>query len=110
MKGDATMKKALSLIAVASLLSATGLSSPSFLSAQIGSEMTKEGVRERARSGAERTKTRWQSLSQEEQEQLVDHWRSEWNEMTPEQQQELREKSRTGAARLKKGYRKLPEE
>jgi hypothetical protein len=84
---------------------AAGVSTPSLVSAQL----TKSEVRQSARTATHKGKVRWQSLSPETQQEVVERGRTRWQSLSPARQQELRQRARTRSGDLKRWYQSLPE-
>jgi tRNA/tmRNA/rRNA uracil-C5-methylase (TrmA/RlmC/RlmD family) len=116
LKKEIVMTRRLGLLAVVGLLSGllvgVTLSSPSLTHARA----TKSRIKARARQIKKATKTKWESLSPEEQERVraqlqtgAKSAQEQWEAMSAEEQQAVKEKARAGIRRARKAWKKLPD-
>jgi hypothetical protein len=81
----------------------------------VSAQATKSGVETRAKDAGKRTQAEWQSLSAEEQQKLREQWQMDaekaqqkWNALTPEQQEAERQKVASAAGKAQKKWQSLP--
>jgi hypothetical protein len=83
---------------------------------QVSAQPTQTEIKQKARQGAQKAVTKWDSLSPEQQQQLQDKWKmtaeqaqAKWNSMPPEQQQQAMAKGKSAAQKAQKNWQSLPQ-
>jgi len=99
------MKKLLSMITLAGFLAGLGSSPLLYAQERTHTPMTKSKVKAAGQKGVERGKVAWESLSEEEQQQVLDEGKTKWQSLSSEERQELKRKANSA----KRKYEALPE-
>ena len=108
------MKKAMSLIAVSGFFLTASVGFPNLANAQ--HQPTQSGIRTGAEKTIEAGQEGWQNLSPEQQQQFREKRQeagqkagAAWRSLSPEQQQEVRGNVTTGAQNMRRKWHSLPE-
>jgi hypothetical protein len=109
------MTRRSSLLALAELVSGVLVTGELSLPRQVSAQPTQTEIKQKARQGAQKAVTKWDSLSPEQQ-QLQDNWKmtaeqaqAKWNSMPPEQQQQAMAKGKSAAQKAQKKWQSLPQ-
>jgi hypothetical protein len=105
-----------SLLALAGLVSGILVTGELSLPWQVSAQPTQTEIKQKARQGAQKAVTKWDSLSPEQQQQLQNKWKmtteqaqAKWNSMPPEQQQQAMAQGKSAAQKAQKKWQSLPQ-
>jgi hypothetical protein len=77
---------------------------------------TKSGVKKGSQEAVQQGQEQWQGMTPEQQQQAKERGKEgaqaadeKWQSMTPEQQQQAKEKGKTGAQKARKNWQQLPQ-
>jgi hypothetical protein len=105
-----------SLLALAGLASGMLITGTFGLPGQAAAQRTQTEMKQKAKEGAQKAATKWDSLSPEQQQQIQDQWKvtadqaqAKWNAMPPEQQQQAISRAKSAAQKAQKKWQSIPQ-